>query len=119
MKKYIMLMVVVCCVVFVLGNAPVSAAHFSESEASAILSDGVWVDTSTGRKVRFSRETTFLHENGYTDASGESLIFFGNRGAEFKMYITYYPDEGKYYARILCNMRGKGYESFSDCSARE
>jgi hypothetical protein len=119
MKKHIIIMMLMCCVVFVLGTTSVSAARFNESEAYAILSDGVWVDTSTGREVRFSRDTTFLHNNGYTDPSGESLIFFGNKGAEFKMYITYYPDQDKYYSRILGNMHGKGYELFSECSVRE
>ena len=120
MKKYITGILAILCLVFAVGIVPVNAAlHFSKSEAYEILCNGTWSDTVTGKSVRFNQNTTSLYENGYTNPSGDSLLYFGSKGADFKMYVTYYPDQGKYYARILCNMHGNGYEPFADCAVKE
>ena len=120
MKKYIIGILLLVSLAIVFGpTEQVSAARFNKGEATALVCDGTWVDTNSGKKVTFRKESTVIYEKGYTDPTGESLIYFGSKGADFKMAVTYYPDQKKYYANIVCNMYGKGYETFSECSVRE
>lgn len=120
MKKYVAGMMLLLCLAFSFSMAPVSQAAFSRSEAMALLdgNGGWWVDTDTGKRVHFDKQTTHINNDGYTNSLGESLVYFGNRGAQFKMYITYYPDQDKYYARVYYS-NGQNWSTFMNCAMRE
>jgi hypothetical protein len=120
MRKYL-IGVVLLFSLFCTFSMPIqSEAYFSRSEAMALLdgNGGWWVDTDTGRRVHFDRQTTSIKDSGYINSLGDSLIYFGNRGAQFKMYITYYPDQNKYYARVYYS-NGTEWQPFMNCAMRE
>lgn len=120
MRQYFIGIVLLLSLLCTFSMPPQSEAYFSRSEAMALLdgNGGWWVDADTGRRVHFDQQTTVINNGGYINSLGDSLIYFGNRGAEFKMYITYYADQDKYYARVYYSS-GNGWQTFMNCAMRE
>lgn len=108
MKKYILAMLTVCCLVFALGANPhpaQAAMHFNYDEAYQIL-QGVWYDTEKGKNIEMvwkskdGSECNIVNGKGYTDPNGDSLIYFDRKGVVAKAAVTYYPDQHRYYAEM-------------------
>lgn len=124
MRKYLLSMIAVFCLVLVIGTVQVSAQHFDYNEAYRIM-NGNWMDTATGKNYNFvwrsqnGEECNIVNEYGYTDSRGESLIYFDYKGAVVKMYVTYYPDQGKYYGKAYMKLGSGSYSSWIDCLVKE
>ncbi|MDD4599856.1 MAG: hypothetical protein PHQ46_02160 [Negativicutes bacterium] len=125
MKKYFLSMLVVVGLVFILGNAQVSAQHFDYDEAWEIL-NGKWVDTDTGAvvypvwKSKDGSECNIVPNTGYTNPRGESKIFFDYKGVRANMRVTYYPGQDKYYGvMIIYDQKLQSYKVIHECLAKE
>jgi homoserine trans-succinylase len=87
------------------NTSHVNAQHFNYNEAYQIL-QGSWVDTEKGKRAVFvwkskdGSECNIINGKGYTDANGNSLIYFDYKGVTAKIAVTYYPDQGRYYAEM-------------------
>jgi FtsP/CotA-like multicopper oxidase with cupredoxin domain len=107
MKKYLLSLLVVVCLIFASGNAPVSAQHFNYDEAYQVM-QGTWYDSRRSDivynlvwKSYDGSECNIVNGQGYTDPSGNSLIYMDWKGRQVKAYVTYYPDQNRYYARLV------------------
>lgn len=101
MKKYILGIIAGFCLLFSVSAVSVEAAHFDHDEAVSIVcsNGGWWTDCDTGKQIHFSARD--IIDKGITNPGGNSKIFLGSKGAPFRMNVTYYPDQDKYYAQIL------------------
>ena len=105
MRKYIVNMIMVFCLVIAMGDAQVSAQHFDYNEAWQIIS-GDWYDTETGEertlvwKSKDGSECNIVSSSGYTDPKGDSRIYFDYKGIPARMDITYYSDQNTYYGKL-------------------
>ncbi|MEN6413450.1 MAG: hypothetical protein ABFC84_11960 [Veillonellales bacterium] len=130
MKKYILTMLVAVCLVFTLGNVQqANAQHFDYDEAYQIL-QGAWTDESpshTNPQPRYlvwksndGSECNIVNGKGYTDPDGNSIIYFDYKGTRAYANVTYYPDQGKYYARIYAYMNtSKSWLTLYDCLSKD
>lgn len=104
MKKYVINMLAIVCLVIMLGSGQASAQHFDYDEAYTIL-NGKWIDTKTGKAVypvwkNKAGDCNISPNIGYTNPTGESKIHFDYKGLRAYMRVTYYPEENKYYGTL-------------------
>jgi len=105
MKKLLMIMMVVFCLVLTLGSTSVNAQSFNYDEAYQIL-QGKWIDTEKNKEVTLvwkskdGSECNIVNKKGYTDPTGNSRIYFDYKGAQMRVDVTYYPDQNRYYAEM-------------------
>lgn len=125
MKKYVLSMLAAFCLVFSIGNMHVEAKHFDYNEAYQIL-QGTWMDTVSGKEIipvwksKDGSECNIINGQGYTDSTGDSSIYFDSKGAVCKMLVTYYPDQDKYYGKMIMINTNTGREHvLYNCLVRE
>jgi hypothetical protein len=121
MKKIFFGIIAVFCLVVGSGVATVEAAHFDHDEAVNIVcgNGGWWTDPSSGKQIHFS--VGDIRDKGNTNPMGSSKIFLGSKGAPFIMNVTYYPDQGTYYAQILMGSswgNDATWKTFMSCAYR-
>lgn len=105
MKKNLLRMAMVFCLLLFVGIVTTSAQHFDYDEAYQIL-QGRWIDTEKNKEAVFvwkskdGSECNIINGKGYTDPNGNSLIYFDYKGVTAKIAVTYYADQGRYYAEM-------------------
>lgn len=66
---------------------------------------GTWVDCDNGRTYHFSTGTTTY--KGWEWDKNNRDILFSDRGANFALRATWYPDQEKYYAKLFIRSNEK------------
>lgn len=126
MKKVLLTIIAVCFLMVLGATATTSAAqHFNYDEAYQIL-NGKWTDTKNGEtlypvwKSNDGSESNIVANKGYTDRNGDSKIFFDRKGVPAYMQVTYYPDQDKYYAKlVILNVNAGRWHTYNECLVRE
>jgi hypothetical protein len=126
MKKWLVSLIMICFVL-ILGNAQqASAQHFDYDEAYQIVS-GKWVNVQYNNCTYYlawksydGSECNIVNGKGYTDPTGNSLIYVDYKGRPVAIYVTYYPDQDKYYGKILnFNTVVNKWVVMCECAVRE
>lgn len=124
MKRYGISLLAGICLILLAGVLPAHAQHFDYEEAYTIM-QGTWSDSDTGKKYTFvwrsknGQECNIVNENGYTDPRGNSLIYIDYKGITVKLQVTYYPDQGRYYARAFRKDNAGNDGVWFQCLAKE
>lgn len=107
MRKLYLLSLIVCMIILVGGTTSATAKHFDYNEAFQIM-NGTWIDTSTGVSItpvwksKDGSECNIINNGyGFTDLWGNSEIYFDYKGMVYEAFVTFYPDQKKYYAKFV------------------